>query len=168
MQISTLVGDAGRGLDFVTNLPTDVLLLAAAVIALTFYGVRLGKYRVVALLFALYPAAIATPLLSPYLEQVVNLDLARSVVFLGFALVAHIGFSHIVCCEFSGGPGAFLEGALFGILITGVALTLGFAVGAIDSVHMFSNLVRGYATGLYALLWVVASVAVPIATARRF
>ncbi len=167
-EISTLASDAERGINFVTNLPTDIPVIVGGVIALTLYGVRLGKYRVVALLFALFPAAIVTPLLSPYLEGILNPDLARSVVFLGFTLIAGIGFSHIVCCEFGGSLGALAEGALFGILTVGTLLSLGFSVDALDGVYSFSDVVRGYVAGAYALAWIVGSVAATIITARRF
>ncbi len=166
--ISTIVNDAERGIGFVTNLPADVLILVGGTVALALYGVRLGKYRLVALILSLFPAAILTPLVAPYLDQVVSPDLARSVVFLGLALLIHIGLSHIVCCEFSGGVGAFAEGALFGALAVGTLLSLGFAVGAIDGVHVFSDAVRGYATGFYSLMWIAGSIAATIITARRF
>lgn len=166
--IPSLVSDASAGINFVTSLPTDVLILVGATITLALYGVQLGKYRLVALLFALFPAAIATPLLSPYLEGILNADLARSIVFIGFTLIAHVGFSHIVCCEFSGGAGSIIEGVLFGVLITGTLLSLGFTIDALDGVRAFSDLVRHYTTGGYALLWIVGSITATIVTARRF
>lgn len=168
-QLSTLATGAGEKLSAITSLPTDVLVLAGAALALAYYGMQLGKYRLVAFILALYPAAVVTPLLSPYLEGVLGGDLARSVVFLGFALTAHIGLSHVICSEFSGGFAASaVESALFGALAVGVLLSLGFTVDAIDGVRIFSESIRHFVTGTYALGWVVGSVALCVFTARRF
>lgn len=142
-------------LAYLSSLGVDVLALVVVAFVLSSLGFVKGKYELIALLLAVYPAALLT-LLFPYAETLGfgNGPLDKTLMFGSFLLVGTLLFRMYIETSFTRSRAwRVVEILILALACTGATLATLIHVCNVEQLYAFSPLIRDIFGGPVGLFW---------------
>ncbi len=142
------------------EVPKDILLATALIALMVAIAVWKGKQALFSLIVAMYPSALATPLLSALIAQSVTYQHVSVLVFISLTAVVYLPIRSIIGSFYHGsGPKKWFEIILLGVLATGLLFSLLLTATTFQSLFSFSNPMEKLFVGsIQSVLWIIVPV----------
>lgn len=142
------------------EVPKDILLAVALVALMVAIAVWKGKQALFAVIIAMYPSALLTPLVATLLSPHLTHHHVSVLVFITLIVLIYLPIRSVIGSFYHGsGPKKWFEIIILGILSTGLLFSLLLTATTFQSLFTFSESMQTLFVGsIQSVLWMIIPV----------
>jgi hypothetical protein len=142
------------------EVPKDILLAVALVTLMVAIAVWKGKQALFAVIIAMYPSALLTPLVATLLSPYLTHHHVSVLVFVTLIVLIYLPIRSVIGSFYHGsGPKKWFEIIILGILSTGLLFSLLLTATTFQSLFTFSESMQTLFVGsIQSVLWMIIPV----------